>query len=330
MSDFSWEPPQYRVDADGRVIGAVCGSTPSNWGRWGALDQRGTANFISPAMVADAARLVERGATFSLAIPIDRGGPFHPLRIPPVHHYAYTGADFVVNGKLARELPGYQGTDDYIFMPLQGSTQWDALAHHAFADTFYNGFWIGTADASGGAQRCGIAHLKEGLIGRGVLLDVARHHGVARLEPGHAIRPDELDACAAAQGVEVRTGDLLLVRTGHLAWFYELEEKAAFWAAGAPGIGQAAVPWIHEREIAALAVDTIAVEVEPFEDPHGAVYPLHARLIRDLGLSLGELWWLEALAEDCAADGRWEFFLSAPPLNLTNASGSPLNPIALK
>lgn len=329
MTDLSWDPPTYRVDADGRVVGAECESTPNNWGRWGDLDERGTVNFITPAHVAAAATLIRDGNVHSLAIPLDRGGPFHPLRTPPVHHYAYTGADFVVNGPLARRYPGHQGSDDYIFMPLQGSTQWDALAHAGFDATFYNGFWIGTADASGGAQRGSIQRMSETLVGRGVLLDMPRLHGVRRLQPGHAIGPDELDACAAAQGVEIGSGDLLLVRTGHLPWFYELEDKAEFWTVGAPGIGSAAVEWIHEREIAALAVDNVAVEVEPFEQPNRTIYPLHVRLIRDLGLSLGELWWLEGIADTCAANGRYDFFLSAPPLNLTNASGSPLNPIAI-
>lgn len=214
-------------------------------------------------------------------------------------------------------------------MPLQGSTQWDGLAHFGSGDLLYNGFWIGNVETYGGARRCSIHQLKDRLVGRGVLLDLPRHQGVGRLRPGHGITPEQLDACAQAQGVEIRTGDILLVRTGHVPWFYALEDKSEFWAAGAPGVAMSTVEWFHERGIAALAMDNVAVEVEPFEDPSGPSYPVHDRLIRDLGLTLGEIWWLEELAEACAEEGRWEFLLSAAPLNVTNASGSPLNPIAV-
>jgi kynurenine formamidase len=103
-----------------------------------------------------------------------------------------------------------------------------------------------------------------------------------------------------------------------------------FWTVGAPGMSITTVDWIYEKEIAALAMDNIAIEVEPFEEPYEHVYPMHARLIRDLGLSLGEIWDLERLSESCAADGRYEFFVAAQPLNVTNASGTPLNPIVIK
>jgi kynurenine formamidase len=327
--DLSWTPPTYSVDRDGRVIGAVCEHEPNNWGRWGRLDERGTTNFITPEHVAAAGKLIEHGRTFSLALPIAATGPTHPLRPPVIHRFAYAGTDFLGTSALAQEKPGYQGTDDMITMPLQGSTQWDGLGHAGFRDTFYNGFWIGTSEAFSGNRRLGIEHLRDTLVGRGVLLDLARFRGVDRLPPGHAIGPDELDACAAAQGVEVRSGDLLLLRTGHVEWFYELEDKAPFFA-GAPGVGAEAVEWIHRHEIAALCVDNVAVEVEPFQPGVEAPYPLHVRLIRDLGLLLGELWWLADLAADCAADGTYEFFLSAPPLHVPNGSGSPLNPMAIK
>jgi kynurenine formamidase len=215
-------------------------------------------------------------------------------------------------------------------MPLQGSTQWDGLAHCGFDDALYNGFWIGKVEAYAGATRCSIHHLRETMIGRGVLLDLARRRGVERLAPGHAITADELDDCAEAQNVEIRRGDILLIRTGHAPWYYRLKDKSEFWRDGAPGLGKTTVAWVHRKELAAVAVDNVGVEVEPFEEPYEVAYPLHVRFIRDLGLILGELFWLEELAEACAADGTYEFFLAAPPLNFINASGSPLNPIAIK
>jgi kynurenine formamidase len=323
-----WTAPAYRVDADGKVVGYVNDRQPNNWGRWGELDERGTVNFITPELVAAAARLVRTGQAISCAIPLDSRGPVHPSRPGVVHLYGYTGADFIAGSAAGQALPHFQGSDDYIFMPLQGSTQWDGIAHFFYRDTMYNGFWIGNVEALMGARRGSIHQLKDRLAGRGVLLDLPRHLGVDRLQQGHGITSAELDACAAAQGVEVRTGDLLLIRTGHVPWFYELADKSTFWNGGAPGLSIETVEWVHTREIAALAMDNVAIEVEPFEEPYEHVYPLHSRLIRDLGLTLGEVWWLEDLAAACAEEGRWEFFLSAAPLNVTNGSGSPLNPIA--
>lgn len=322
-----WTPPAFSVDENGKVIGRVNDRQPNNWGRWGELDQRGTVNFITEDMIADAAQLVRRGRAISCAVPLDSTGPVHPTRTGPVHLYGYTGADFVAGTEFGRAHPNFQGSDDYLFMPLQGSTQWDGLSHFFFDDTMYNGFWIGNVESFAGARRCSIHLMKDRLAGRGVLLDLPRHQGLDRLPGGHGITVEQLEACAAAEGVEVRTGDVLLVRTGHVPWYYQLADKASFWSAGAPGMTAETVPWVHEAEIAALALDNIAVEVEPFEDPHEHVYPLHARFIRDLGLTLGEVWWLEDLATACAEEDRWEFFLSAAPLNVTNASGAPLNPV---
>jgi kynurenine formamidase len=319
----------YTVDANGKLVDAK-GREPNNWGRWGEDDERGTVNFVTPEIVRDAARLVEQGRVISLAIPLDAKGPIHPTRSGIVHMYGYSGSDFVAGTKMAADYPNFQGTDDYIFMPLQGSTQWDGLAHFFYKDTMYNGFWIGHVESYAGARRCSIHQMKDRLVGRGVLLDLPRHRGVERIEPGTAIKGPDLDDCAEAQGVEIRTGDILLIRTGHVPWYYTLDDPMQFWKAGAPGLSIETPRWLYEKEVAAVAMDNIAIEVEPFEEGWEHVYPLHAWLIRDLGLTLGEVWWLEELAEACAQDGRWEFFLAAPPLNVTNASGAPLNPIAIK
>lgn len=330
--DGSWTAPEYSVDADGKVVGYVNRRTPNNWGRWGELDELGATNFITPAIVAEAARLIRSGRTFSLAIPLDRWGPVHPARAGGVvHQFSWTGSDAVVGGALTSSIPGgFQGSDDYIFMPLQGSTQWDALCHYSFDDCTYNGFWVANTESFAGARRNSIHLQKDRLSGRGVLLDVARHLGVQRLEPGFAITAAHLDECAEAQEVVVGTGDLLLVRTGHLGWWYELDvpDRHHFWVAS-PGLSVHTAQWVHDHEIAALAVDNGAVEVEPFEEEGANYYPLHARLIRDLGVTLGELWWLDDLAHSCEDEGRWEFFLCAAPLNVSNGAGTPLNPVAI-
>jgi kynurenine formamidase len=326
---LSYKPPNYEVDDDGKIVGLTNERQPNNWGRWGDLDERGTTNFITPEKIVQAARLIRDGRIISMAAPLQPGGPTDPSRPGIQHYWGYTGADMVAGTALNAAYEKVQYTDDYINMPLQGSTQWDALAHAAEADAFYNGFWIGNCETISGANRCSIHQQKESLCGRGVLLDVARHKGVKRLEQGYAIPPEELDEVIAAEGVEVREGDILIVRTGHLPWFYELEpsEKGRFWE-GAPGISLRCVEWIHEKSIAAIAMDNVAVEVLPSEDPE-SMLPVHPRLIRDLGVSLGEIWHLDEVAEACAANGRYEFFVAAQPLNVINASGSPLNPIAI-
>lgn len=329
FTDNAWTPPAFSVDERGKIIGIVNDNVPNNWGRWGEDDQRGTANFITPDVVAAAAATIRSGRTVSLAIPLDATGPVHPSRPNVAHFFGYNGADCTVGAELNRLAPGFQGADDYLFMPLQGSTQWDGLAHIFHDDAMYNGFWMGNVEGFAGAKKCSIQNLKDSLTSRGVLLDLPRSLGVDRCQPGVPITSAQLDECAAKQGVEVRTGDILLLRTGHVPWFYSLADKSEFWAAGAPGLGMETATWLHEKEIAALAVDNIAVEVEPHEDPQAPVYPLHVRLIRDLGLTLGEVWWLEDLAEACQEEGRYEFFLTASPLNVTGGAGSPVNPIAV-
>jgi len=325
-----WTPPTYTVDRNGKVVGYVNKRTPNNWGRWGELDERGTANLITPEKVAAAGKLIQSGQVISCAIPLDSQGPVHPTRTGVVHMYGYTGTDHIAGSVMGKQFPHFQGTDDYIFMPLQGSTQWDAMAHFFYEDTMYNGFWIGNVEGYAGARRGSIHNLKDTLVGRGVLLDLPRLRGIDRLEPGYAITPADLDSAAETHGVQIGSGDLLVVRTGHVPWFYSLEDKSPFWAGGAPGLSRACVQWLYEKDIAAVAMDNIAIEVEPFEEGAEHVYPLHSQLIRDLGLSLGEVWWLEDLSAACAEDGRYEFFLSAPPLNVTNASGSPANPVVIK
>ncbi|WP_338465557.1 cyclase family protein [Novosphingobium sp. ZN18A2] len=323
-----WSPPKFEVNANGKVIGATNSRRPNNWGRWGELDQRGTVNFITPEKVAQAASLVRSGRVVSCAIPLDATGPVHPARSNIVHLHSATGCDHAGWNSTGQTYSGLQGTDDYIMMPLQGSTQWDGLAHIGADDCFFNGFWVGVVEAAGGATRLGIQNMKDTFTSRGVLIDLPRHQGVERLEQGHAITADQIDAAADAQGVSVGTGDILVVRTGHVPWYYTLQDKSAYWS-GAPGLSMSMVEWLHEKEVAAVAMDNIAIEVEPFEEPYDCPYPVHVRLIRDLGLSLGEIWWLEDLAKACEEEGRWEFMLVAPPLNVTNASGSPVNPTAI-
>jgi len=293
-----------------------------NWGRWGDDDERGTVNLITPERLAAAGRLIHKGRIFDLGIDLDGTGPQNGrFRINPVHLMSETGAEQVFPG-------GFRYADGFLFMPVQASSQWDALAHVYYDGLLYNGHPAEETTVKG-AARCGIDKQGKGIAGRGVLLDIPAVRGVPWLEAGEVITPADLDAAVSAQGgVAVGPGDILLVRTGWRRKFLEQGQDAGFMA-GEPGLGLASCEWLHERDVAAVCADNWAVEALPGEDPD-AFLAVHMVLIRDMGLTLGEILDFEELAEDCRADGRWEFFFAAPPLKITRAAGSPINPLAIK
>ena len=167
-----------------------------------------------------------------------------------------------------------------------------------------------------------------GILSRGILLDLARSKGVNRLATGQVVSPADLDEAERTQGVRVMSGDVLLLRTGHLGVFTADGNRQGYMT-GEPGLGIDCAEWLHAREVAAVAADTMAVEVWPGEDPKLAL-PVHMLCIRDMGLTLGEMFDLDELAADCARDGVWEFLFTAPALKITGAVGSPLNPLAVK
>lgn len=298
------------------------GKRLSNWGRWGADDERGTANLITAGHVVRAAGLIRRGVTFPLAIPFGPDGPQDGrVRDNPVRLMKETGLDPQPN-------PGaFRYADDYVVMALQAASQWDALAHVHYDGRLYNDFPAATITARGAAH-CSIDRLSPGLTGRGVLLDIARLRGVDWLPIGTAIQPADLDAAAAAQGVEIRAGDILLVRTGWRLKFVTDADKRGF-KAGEPGLGLACAAWLHEHDVAAVGSDNFAVEVLPGEHP-GEYMPFHMVAIRDMGMPLAEILDLEELAADCAADGRFDFFFTGTPLPFSGGVGSPVNPLAIK
>jgi kynurenine formamidase len=301
----------------------VVGGRLSNWGRWGADDQRGTLNFITAERIVEAARLVRTGKTFELSIPVGADGPQTGLggRVNPLHFMTVMPTDDLhLSG-------GINISDDFISMPLQGATQWDSLAHVGYDDLFYNNVPVDSVMALGGASRNAIDNALPGIVGRGVLVDIARYRGVEWLQAGDEIEPDEVDAALAAQGVAVGSGDVLAVRTG---WRRKaIVDGWENWMAGNPGLGLACATWLHDREVAAVVSDNWCIEVQPSAEGTG-ILPLHCILIRDLGMMLGEILDLEDLAADCATDGVWDFFLSAAPLRVVGGVGSPVSPLALK
>jgi kynurenine formamidase len=301
-----------------------------NWGRWGPRDEIGTLNFITPEAIAGAGRLVTAGKVFALGIPLQRQGPQSGTRqrFNPIHTMFRDGGDQPRDAAGVAEMQGYGGSDDWIVMPLQCVTQWDSLAHVFDEGKMYNGY-DATLVTSSGAARNSIDKTKDKIAGRGVLLDVARAKGVRALEPGYAITVADLEATAAAHEVEVRRGDILLIRTGHMSRYLDRGDWRHFDLDDSPGVSVHTAPWMHAREIAAVASDNYAVEVRPSELPPFRS-PFHICAIPNMGLTLGEIFFLEELAADCAADGRYAFLLVAPPLPVTAAVGTPINPYALK
>ena len=293
----------------------------SNWGRWGDRDQVGTLNLISEPSRVAAAHGVRTGAAMSLSLPLDPSGPSSSVRGGPLHFMTATGTD---SGG-AELSGGARFTDDYIVMPLQCSTQWDGLAHIYYGGTIYNGV-PATAVSAGGAARNGVEHAAGLISGRAVLLDYVRLNQGEVPRRG-LIAAADLDAMCARQGVTVRPGDILLIRTGSMAVWHETGSWREF-RAQQSGLDFDCLDWLHEREVAAVAADNATVELAGYYSDY--LVPLHMVGIRDMGLWLGEYWYLEGLAALGAADGRWDCFLSAHILPVTGAVGSPVSAVALR
>ncbi len=313
-----------------------------NWGRWGATDELGTLNFIDDDKVRQAASLVKRGRVFPLGIEFGTSSPQGALdfRNKPIHlmtvdggdetQWARYGSDWPDNST-AEQISKYFGAsafrfnDDMIIMPLQASTQWDALSHVYYDGLLYNGFPASSV-TSAGAFHCSIDKVDvKGVTTRGVLIDICKHRGVDFLEPGNDITGAELDAAAAAQDVQVQRGDVVAVRTGWIAKFRQTGNSLE----PSSGLSWTVASWLHDHEVAAVAADNVQVESLQ-SGVEGMFNPLHLLTLRDMGMMLGEFWFLDDLAADCAADGVYEFQLVAPPLRVTGAVGSPVNPIAVK
>ncbi len=326
-------PDLDRSDPAGAIAAAA--KRVSNWGRWGADDVLGTLNFLDEEKRREGAALIRRGASFSLSQRFDADGPQRGWRrrTNPVHTMLDTGLD----AERGQGFPhGLGGADDVVFMPLQASTQWDGLGHIFDHGTAYNGRRAGDVVTSEGDRVTGIETVADRIAGRGVLLDVGRVMGTdGELPDGFAISAEHLEATIAAQGESSRVGrgDLVLVRTGRLTRARRDIAEGRGWgeyAGGpAPGLSFTSADWLHGSEIAGIATDTWGFEVRPNEFDV-AFQPLHQVAIPHIGLFVGELWDLDALADDCAADGRYDFWLTAAPLPVTGAVGAPVNPIAVK
>jgi kynurenine formamidase len=302
------------------------GRQVSNWGRWGPDDERGTLNLITEQARQRGAAAVRTGQAFALGVEVGSDGPQpnpSPIgRFNPLHYMISMGASW-------GEPPVFHFADDLLVLPTQSGTQWDSLAHVHYDGQLYNGYPADEVLTTAGALRNGSdKQAATAIDSRRVQLHIARVKGVDRLAPSTLITPDDLDEAVAAAGVTIESGDVLLIRSGHITAYTRDRDRDLFnWQS--PGIGLACVPWLRERDIAAVATDTPNLEVLPGENPE-VISPVHLAAIRDMGMPLGEIFDLEELAEACAADGVYEFLFVAQPLRVVGGVGSPVNPVAVK
>jgi kynurenine formamidase len=295
--------------------------TVKNWGRWGRDDERGTLNYLTPEHVKRAAGLVKSGRSVSMAIPINTvAGPDN--QNPAIHHMTRM-FDLPVDSSSLRFGM------DFLGMSCHGDchTHIDALNHIAYGGHVYGGRPESLLTSQGGTA-LDIAAYANGIVGRGVLLDIPRLRGTPWLEPGEAVSRDELEAAEKAEGVRLGEGDILVFRTGH----HRRRLERGPWDNGYSGEGKAGlhvdtIPWMHERRIAALLPDgdgeTVPGTVE------GILYPIHPLLIVAMGMVASDSLNLEDVAVACEEEKRWEFMVVAEPLRLPGGTGSPFNPIAV-
>ncbi|GAC1517651.1 MAG: cyclase family protein [Acidimicrobiales bacterium] len=292
----------------------------NNWGRWGTDDQLGTLNLITPDVRRAASGCVRTGQALSLALPLTADGVqtgLVPGRFNPIRT--------MVQINEAQGEWGTASSDDMAVLSLQGATHWDGLAHVSWKGTLYNGYDARTVTAAG-ASKLGIHHVGA-LATRGVLLDVARALGVEALDPGYPVTAADLDAAEELGRVAVRAGDAVVVRTGHMVHLRRDDKLAYLYPS--PGLGTSTPAWFHRRDVAAVATDTLVFECYPYEDMAMAM-PVHRLDIVEMGLTQGQNFDLDALADACAADGVYDFLLEASPLPFVQACGAPVAPVALR
>lgn len=321
----------------------------TNWGKWGANDEIGTLNYITPEIVRNATRLVKKCTVYSLAIPLAQNQPSEDHRV--AHYMLQTGQgprhnemDAAVPGDRDKE-PFYPG--DTLSLPIHDTTHWDSLAHIFGDGKMYNGYDAQTYITPEGALKNGIHHAANGLVSRGVLLDMPRFKGGGkRLERGYVITVADIEGAARRENVSFQPGDVILIRTGWLSLFYELNladvnnpqtEQWTLFHKNEPGIGWDVSQWLKRVRAAAVAADNLYLEALPCEAEAAKSMghptfemPINYELIRNQGMMLGKLFQLDELAEACAADGVYEFLFISPVMKLINGTGSPTNPLAIK
>jgi kynurenine formamidase len=290
----------------------------SNWGRWDDDGRRGALNHLTPERIAAAARLVSRGVTITLSEPL-KTRPRIDVPEPAVHYMTML-TDVDIGSGSVRFAKDYVGVDYH----NDGHSHIDAFSHVAFEGSLFDGKPVAAVDERG-AQEGAIEVLKDGLVGRGVLLDVPRVRGERWVEPGDHVFREDLEKAENEQGVKVGTGDILLVRTGHTRRLAELEAWDTRTAKA--GLHPTVARFLADRRIAALGSDGNS-DTAP-STTEGVAFPIHVLALNAMGVHLLDYLRLEELLRHCERDGRWEFMFVAAPLRIVGGTGSPVNPSAI-
>ena len=316
--------------ADAPDMTELLKDSPSNWGKWGDDDEVGSLNYLTAEQVLRGVQHITSGSVFTLQrlIGDPKGDPVWPGRSPAVRTQVLDESSW--DGEGGPQFPGgLHYADDTIDAFLQGSTQYDALGHVWYGGQIYNGYDARTT--VGGLDKASVAPIAErGVAGRGILLDMARFRGKETLDKAETFTHEDLMACAEAQGTTIEKSDILVIRTNFLQQFFE-QGDAFYDGFCEPGLvySPELVSWFQDMEIPNLVTDTIANEVT-YDPNNGTALPLHCALMRNLGVTLTEICDLEKLAASCAEDKQYTFFYAAAPLKVHRASGSPVNPMAIK
>jgi kynurenine formamidase len=290
----------------------------SNWQRWGESDERGTLNLLTPEDVVAAAGLVRTGETVTLSLPLNTRLDIDNPE-PALHRMTMLGDVDIGSGSL-RFAKDFIGVDYH----NESHSHIDALCHVTLDGALYNGVPSESLTPEG-ATADAIEVLKDGLVGRGVLLDVPRLRGVAWLEPGEHTFLEDLEGCELEQNVTVGQGDIVLVRTGHARRRTELGPWDMSNAKA--GMHPTCARLLAKRGVAALGSDGNN-DTAP-STTEGNTFPIHTLALNAMGLHLLDYLQLEDLAATCERHGRWEFLFMAAPLRIAGGTGSPLNPIAV-
>ena len=306
---FAEEPPEITADDFDQMVKDV-----SNWGRWGKDDQLGTLNLITAEKRAQAAKLVRRGVSVSLARNVEKSEAADNPR-PFSHEMLSIGKGSTGQWAMDNFSVSYHGL---------AHTHMDSLCHLFFRGKMYNGFSRDQVMESG-AAKLGIQNIKEGIFTRGILIDIPRLRGVRFLEPGSPILPSELTAWEERAGVKVTAGDVIFIYTGRWA----RRDLVGPWDAkteGLAGLHASCGKWLRERDIAMLGSDAAADAIP--SGIAGVSHPIHVLTLHAMGVHIFDNCDLEEIARVAAEFEQWEFLLTASPLAVDGGTGSPLNPIA--
>jgi kynurenine formamidase len=287
-----------------------------NWFRWGTDDTLGTLNYVTADRVRAAALLVRAGRRVAVGRPLEHGTG--RATEPVLHFMLRTGADAPDRGQ--------DTTRDWAGLPLHGpdNTHLDAFGHHSWDGACYGGRSARSAVTSDGAMAGDICPAADGIVSRGILLDVPRALGTDWIPAERAITTEDVERCEASQSVHVGTGDIVLVRTGRG------RAPSGPESAGArrhTGLDPSVATWLHGRQVAVLGSD-VDSEVRPARQPF-VNSPVHALALVAMGLWLLDNADLEELSAVCAELRRWEFMCVLSPLRIRHGTASPVNPIAI-